>query len=74
MNTTNDRTGVFRLAGESGGGSPNGDGDGVVVYWRGREIARYASMAAFVAEHVEGLRALEQNQEKLLADAYRDKL
>ena len=57
-----DRTGVFRLPGD----------EGVVVFWQGREIARYPSMEAFVTTHLDGISALEANQEELLQSAYRD--
>ena len=44
----------------------------IVVMWQGREIARYDTMDDFVTSHLEGIDALERNQEELLADAYRD--
>lgn len=45
--------------------------DDYVVLWQDREICRYASMAAFVAAHAEGLESLEANQAELLASFYK---
>ena len=46
----------------------------IVVMWRGREICRYVSIEEFVDAHLEGIAALEAKQEKLLNEAYRDKI
>jgi hypothetical protein len=46
----------------------------IVVMWKGREICRYVSMEEFVDAHLEGIAALEAKQEKLLNEAYRDKI
>jgi hypothetical protein len=58
------KTGIFQLK------SP----PAIVVMWEGREICRYVSMEEFVDAHLEGIAALEVKQEKLLSDAYRDKI
>ncbi len=42
-----------------------------VVLWQGRQIATYPSIEAFVDAHLEGLIALEQNQNDLLETLYR---
>ena len=61
---TKNKTGIFQL------GSP----PVIVVMWNGREICRYASIEEFVDAHLEGIAALETKQEKLLIEAYRDKI
>ncbi len=63
-NDQKSRTGIFALS----------KGAGIVVYWEGREICRYASMAEFIDAHLAGVAALEKKQEDLLAAHYRDKL
>ena len=61
---TKNKTGIFQLR------SP----PAIVVMWKGREICRYASIEEFVDAHLEGIAALEAKQEKLLIEAYRDKI
>ena len=56
------KTGVFK----------RGSGDSVIVLWRGQEIATYPSMAAFVESHMHGQLVLQQRQEDLLEQEYRD--
>lgn len=45
--------------------------DDYVVLWQGRQIGIYPSIEAFVDAHLEGLIALEQNQNDLLETLYR---
>ncbi len=56
------KTGVFK----------DGRGECLVVMWRGKPVARYENTAAFITAHIEGLSALEFEQERLLEDEYRD--
>jgi hypothetical protein len=61
---TKNKTGIFHLK------SP----PAIVVMWNGREICRYTSIDELVDAHIEGIAALEAKQEKLLIEAYRDKI
>ena len=42
-----------------------------VVLWRGQEVCHYRSIKEFVDAHVEGMKALEENQAELLDHYYR---
>jgi hypothetical protein len=45
---------------------------GVLVMFRGRRVFRYRSVAEFIEAHIKGMQALEEKQERELADQYKD--